>query len=321
MGLGSEPGTFDRTLSISGAVDLDVRSDAGGIIITAGSSASIRVHGVLKPRYGRFDLQMAQANIRALEQNPPIEQVGNRIRIGYVNDPQLLRGVTVRLEIETPRTAQVHAHAISGGIRINGIDGPIETETSSGQTEIADVAEAVKASGRSGGIFIRNSGPVSVRTKSGGIQLFSIHGSVEAVTTSGRTEISDVSDGVHSTTRSGSISIDNATGSVVANNTSGSIDAFQLTGSVHAQTKSGAIRISQISPAPIRALADSGAIEVELADQRGYLIDAQSDSGRVSGPVTDNLERRRESHRLKGQIGVGGPLVDLDTHSSRIVIN
>src|SRR5258707_546274 len=109
----SESGGFDRTLSVSGPVDLDVRSDPGGIVVTTGSAASVRVHATIKPLYGRFDLGLAEANIRALEQNPPIEQTGNRIRIGYVNDAAVLRGISMRLEIETPRTTQVHAHTAS----------------------------------------------------------------------------------------------------------------------------------------------------------------------------------------------------------------
>src|SRR5664279_1085378 len=188
VALASESGTFDRTLSVSGPVDLDVRSDPGGIIITAGSVSSVRVHAVIKPLYGRFDLGLAEANIRALERNPPIEQVGNRIRIGYVQDPASLRGITMRLEIETPRATQAHAHTQSGGIRIDGINGPAETETLSGRTEISNVVTEAKAAGHSGAIVIRSAGNVSVRNQSGGIQLLGIHGTVETETTSGRTE-------------------------------------------------------------------------------------------------------------------------------------
>jgi hypothetical protein len=321
IALASESGTFDRKLTVSGPVDLDVRSDPGGIVVTAGSAASVRVHAVIKPLYGAIDLGLAEANIRALEQNPPIVQVGNRIRIGYVSDPALLRGITMRLEIETPRTSKAHAHTESGGIRIDDIDGPVESETSSGRTEINNVATEVNAAGHSGAIVIRGTGGrVFVRNHSGGIQVLGIHGAVDAETTSGRTEISDVLGGVQSKTHSGSISIDNAKGSVVASNTSGRIDALQLAGPVHAETTSGAIRISQTSPAPIRARADSGAIKVELSSRGGYTIDAQSDSGRVSGPVTDKLDHGTERHRLQVQVGGGGPLVDLDTHSSRIEI-
>src|SRR5947209_484945 len=81
----SEPATFDRTLPVSGPVFLEARSDPGGIRITSGTSTSIRVHAIIRPLYGRFDLGIAEANVRALQQNPPIEQTGNRIRIGYAN--------------------------------------------------------------------------------------------------------------------------------------------------------------------------------------------------------------------------------------------
>jgi hypothetical protein len=266
--LASEAGAFDRTLSVSGVVDLDIKSDPGGIIVKTGSSASVRVHAVIKPLLGPLDIGISEANIRALEQNPPIEQVGNRIRIGYVKDPAVLSGLTMRLEIETPRATQVHAHTSSGRIRIDGIDGPAVTETSSGRTEIINIAGNVNAA-----------------------------------------------------THSGSIRIANAKGTVVAHNSSGSIDALQLAGSVHAETSSGAIRISQVIPAPIRARAHSGAIKVDLADSAGYRIDAQSHSGRVSGPAGNGPEYLANDHRLKEQIGVGGPLVDLDTHSSKIEID
>jgi len=53
----------------------------------------------LRPRYGVIDLARAEEHIRALEKNPPIEQIGNDIRIGYPNDPGLLDGVSMHLDI------------------------------------------------------------------------------------------------------------------------------------------------------------------------------------------------------------------------------
>lgn len=318
----SEPGTLDRTLPVTGPVALDVRSDPGGVYITAGSSATVVVHALIKPLFGRFDLDLAEANIRALERNPPIEQVGNQIRIGYVKDPALLRGVTIRFEIQTPRETEVHAYTQSGGISIGGISGPVATVTSSGRTEIGNVEGEIKATSGSGAILIRDVGSqVSARSGSGGVRLSGIRGSIDAETRSGRTEISDVSGGIRARTHSASIRIDRAEGDIEAQNTSGSIDAFQASGSVHAETTSGAIRISQMSPAPIRALTGSGAIKVELAIRGGYLLDAQSNSGTVSGRATAGLPRTDGAHRLKGQVGFGGPLVDLDTQSSKIQID
>lgn len=318
----SEPGSFDLTLPVSGPVTLDVRSDPGGVYITTGSSPNVVVHATIKPLYGRLDLDIAEANIRALEKDPPIQQVGNQIRIGYVKDPALLRAVTIRFEITTPRATQVHAQTESGGISIDGIAGPAETLTASGRTEITRVAGDLKVTGRSGTVMVRDAGgSVSVRNGSGGLQLYRIRGSVDAETTSGRTEISDVSGDIRATTNSASIRIDKANGAVEARNTSGSIEALQSSGPVHAETTSGAIRISQVDPAPIRALTKSGAIKVELASGGGYLVDAQSNSGKVSARSMTALARSKDGHSLKGQVGTGGPLVDLDTHSSKIEIN
>jgi hypothetical protein len=41
-------GSFDRSVTVSGPVDLDVKTDSGGIAVTPGSSGSLRVHAILK---------------------------------------------------------------------------------------------------------------------------------------------------------------------------------------------------------------------------------------------------------------------------------
>ena len=82
ISLASESRTVDRSLPVTGEVDLDVVSNPGGVTITAGSAASVQVHAVMKPLLGALDFGFADGNIRALEQHPPIEQLGKRIRIG-----------------------------------------------------------------------------------------------------------------------------------------------------------------------------------------------------------------------------------------------
>ena len=320
--LASESATFDRTLSVSGRVHLEVTSDLGGIILTTGSATTVRVHAVIKPVYGEGDLGFTAARIRALQQNPPIEQVGDRIRIGYVNDPAALDGVTMRLEIEAPRTTQIRAHTTSGGIRIDGIEGPTIAETSSGRIEISNIATEVRATNHSGAIVVRNAGErLSARNESGGIDVLGAGGATEIETTSGRIELKNISGEIHSTTRSGSISIYNANGPVVANNKSGSIGIFQLVGPVTAGTESGAIRIAQLHPAPIHAHADTGSIKVQLATQGEYTINARSVSGRIRGTLDTRGAEVANNHRLKLQAAGGGPLVNLETRSSTIEID
>lgn len=168
----SEPGHFDRTVKTSGNVDVDVRSDRGGIIITTGPTAAVRVRAIIKSMYGRVDLNLSEANIRALEKNPPIEQVGNRIRIGHVTDQAILRGVSMRLEIELPVGTNIRAQTVSGGIRIVGVTGSVATETISGRTEINDAGGSITAESRSGAILMTQLAPADIRarTRSGRIE-------------------------------------------------------------------------------------------------------------------------------------------------------
>lgn len=319
---GSEPGTFDRTLAVSGPVNLDVKSGPGGIHITVGTADAVVIHAVIRSVFGRVDLGLADANIRALAQNPPVEQNGNAICIGYVRDESVLKGLSVTYEIETPRATQVHALADAGGIRIDGVQGPVVTENAAGHSEVSGVKGSLKMTARAGGIVARNVGnDVFVRNASGGIQIESAQGNVDAQTSSGRIEISGVSGSTKSTTHSASIRLEDVQGAVMARNDSGSIEAFRLGGTVAAETTSGSIRISQSTPAAIRALSGSGAIRVELANGGGYNLDAQSINGKISGNVTDRLRHSKNQHTVQGMVGSGGPLVDLDTRSSKIEIN
>jgi len=99
-------GVFERTINVSGPVELDVLSEIGGLVLIVGASDRIRVQACLTPQFGPLDLAKATARIKALEANPPIDQTGNRIRIGYPADSQLLTRISMRLTIEVPRTAR-----------------------------------------------------------------------------------------------------------------------------------------------------------------------------------------------------------------------
>jgi len=313
-------GTFDRTLRTSGQVHLDVRSDIGGITLTGGSSEAVRVHAVLKAQYGPIDLARAEAHIRALEQNPPIEQSGESIRIGYPKDPSLLEGVSMHLEIEAPQQSQIQAHTSSGGIRVDGIGGPVQAQSHSGRVELRAIVKDVRAVTHSGVIIIQKvGGPVFAQNDSGGIRVADSH-QVTSQTGSGRIEIANTTGETRAITHSGSIFIHKANGVVFARNNSGSVEAAEIAGAINVQTGSGAIRLSQVKAAPIRARANSGIIRVKLAPGAGYTIAARSDRGRISIPQM-KAQGKIERHQVDGSIGAGGPLVDVGTDSSKIVID
>jgi len=181
-----EQGSFEKTLTVSGPVDLDVVTDSGGITVLPGPAGSVRVHAILKAQHGWFDFNDAEAHIRELERNPPVEQTGNRVRVGYVHGRDLLRGVSMRIEIYTPAATQLRARADSGGIHAEGIHGPVDCHTDSGGIEVRDISAEVRASADSGGIRLgRIGGSVTARVDSGGIDAIDIAGGIDAEADSG----------------------------------------------------------------------------------------------------------------------------------------
>jgi DUF4097 and DUF4098 domain-containing protein YvlB len=316
LAMASGPGKFERTLNVTGPVSLDISSGPGGVSITTGTSRTVVVRAVIRAAFGRADLGLAEANIQALEQNPPVEQNGNSIRVGYVKNDAILRGVSVTYEIQVPQDTQVQASADAGGIHIDGVQGPVELKNDAGLSEVANVKGSVKMTTRAGSIMVRNAGTAtSLRNESGSIQLDGAFGPVDAETKNGRIELSNVSGKVNATTQSASIRLHDISGDVVARNHSGSIESFASGGGVQATTDSGSIRISQTSPAPIHAISSSGAIRVGLAPGKGYNLNLRSEKGKISGT---NFAKVKDQHTVNTQILGGGPIVDVETRSSKI---
>ena len=76
-------GRFERTLTVSGPVDLSVRTGSGDVDIRIGTSDRVQVIGRITA--GRR-LENATERIKQIETAPPIQQTGNAIRIGDTND-------------------------------------------------------------------------------------------------------------------------------------------------------------------------------------------------------------------------------------------
>lgn len=257
-------GEFERSLTVSAPVELDLATDSGGIVVTQGPAGVVKIHAILKARNSTGD---AEQRIRRIERNPPIELIGNRIRIGVPTHSALLKGISMRLEIEAPAASRLWAQADSGGVRVEGINGPVDCKTDSGGIEVSRIGAEVRATADSGGIRIRE-----------------------------------------------------VQGSVYARADSGGVEAVGVAGPIDVATDSGGIRIQQTQAAVIRAHADSGGADVRLSPGQGYNLALKTDSGRISTPGLDggaNVSRNQARGKIRG----GGPLVDVNVDSGKIVVN
>jgi Putative adhesin len=258
-------GSFDKSVTVSGPVELDVKTDSGGITVVRGGAGTVRVHAILKAQHNWFGSGDVAGRIRELERNPPVEKSGNQVRIGYVRDRDLLKGVSMRLEIETPADTQVRARADSGGIRVDGVQGPVDVHTDSGGIEVHNIASDVRAAADSGGIHISNiNGAVTAHVDSGGIEASEVAGNIDAKADSGSIRLSQTKAApIHVRSDSGGVSVKLAPG---------------LGYDAQLETSSGHIRVPEMTA--------NGSFSSHRVDGKihggGPLIDIHVDSGGIT---------------------------------------
>ncbi len=265
LAVSAQEGQFDRTLKVNGPVDLTLATDSGGIVVVAGPAGTVTVHAKLKAQQNWFTGGDLSAKVRRLEQHPPIDQSGNTIRIGMVSDPELLKGVSMRLEITAPADTKLRARADSGGIRVDGLKGPVDCHTDSGGVEIRNAAAEVRASADSGGIRIRNvRGPVYAKSDSGGIEALEVAGSIDAQVDSGGLRLSQT-----------------APGAIRARADSGGADirlAPKAGYDVKARSGSGRVSVSDVA---VRGTLERNRVDGKVRGG-GPLVDVQVESGHVT---------------------------------------
>jgi hypothetical protein len=201
-------GSFERNLKVAGPVDLDLTTDAGGISVVPGPTGSVRIRGILRASGNWLNRGDVESRIRELESRPPIEQSGNTIRVA-VHDRSLLKGISMRLEVETSPDSHLRARSDSGGVEVRGIKGPIDCRTDSGGIRASEIGGEIRAAADSGGIHIRRAnGPAYAQGDSGGIDALEIAGGVNASVDSGGVRISQtVAAPIKARTDSGGIDI------------------------------------------------------------------------------------------------------------------
>src|SRR5258708_9898776 len=135
-------GTFERTLHVNGTVNLQIETGSGSIDVTNGNPNEVRITGHIRSSdwFGS-----AEDRVKRIESNPPIQQSGNDIRIGHIDDPELRRNISISYEVLVPASTQLHSSTGSGSQEISGIAGPLEASTGSGSLKITSIGSSVRA--------------------------------------------------------------------------------------------------------------------------------------------------------------------------------
>lgn len=168
----SADGSFQKTLNVSGPVDLEVSTGSGAIVIRSGGAGRVEVRGTIYVRDGFLSLRDADRVARDVEAAPPIEQTGDRIRIGRMENTTYRDRVSISYEIIVPANTVVRSRTGSGSQEIAGVEGPVDASTGSGRIRIANVRTNASASTGSGSIVAEAiTGGLRARTGSGSISV------------------------------------------------------------------------------------------------------------------------------------------------------
>ena len=282
----SYQGQFEKTLQVSGPVDLEVLTRSGDVTVRAGSGGSVFIRGKIHVGDHWLFGGGRDTDVHQIEQNPPIRQDGNRIHIEYVD----MRNISIDYEISVPADTTIRSHSGSGDQIIEGTHGNVDTQTGSGDVKLAKLT-----------------GEIHLQTGSGNIRAREIAGPVRGGTGSGDVEIEEAAAG----------DIDLHTGS-------GNITARGVQGGFRGETGSGDVTAEGTQSGSWEIHTGSGNVHVRLPANAAFDADISTSSGSVdvAEPIEMTVQGRvGDSHKqIHGKVHGGGPLLRVRTGSGDIHI-
>jgi DUF4097 and DUF4098 domain-containing protein YvlB len=280
---------FDRTLNVSGPVDLDVATGSGRIEVRQGTAGRVQIHGVIRvgTDWWRRSEREAEDLVRQLESDPPIEQTGNMIRIGRMRSRDF-DNVSISYQIDVPAQTALRSQSGSGSLNVTGLQGTVVTSTGSGSITLTD-----------------------------------LRGNVRANTGSGTIRADGIAGGFNATTGSGGVTLSqNASGDVDISTGSGTVRASGIRGGLRIHTGSGGITAEGEQAGRWDLEASSGSITIRLPENAGFDLNAHSGSGGVHVDHPFTLQGRIDKRRndVSGRVRGGGHVLDVRTGSGSIRI-
>jgi DUF4097 and DUF4098 domain-containing protein YvlB len=295
-------GSFQRTLQVTGPVNLDLTTGSGSVNVRTGSSSEVQVTGRIKVT--NWFGGNADERVKRIEANPPIQQSGNDIRIGHIDDTELLHNISISYDLVVPPDTQLRSHTGSGSQSVEGLRKQVEIESGSGSLKISDIGDTVRA-----------------ETGSGGIEIDRVKGNVRTKAGSGSMRATHIAGGFEGHTGSGHITLEQtASGSVRVGTGSGGMELRGVHGSLEAEAGSGTITAEGNPTGSWTVHSGSGNIHLKLAADAGFDLDAHTSSGSisVSQPVTVQGSMGRKE--LRGRVHGGGVPLEVETGSGNIEI-
>ncbi len=275
---------FQKTLTASGPVALNVCSNSGLIHITGVDGSKIQISA--KVHKSNWHAVGNTTEMKQVAANPPVHQTGNAVQVGdnTTCGANLLHDIDIDYEISIPKNSTVVAKSGLGNIRVESVSGFVHVATGSGDV----VANGVGSGSR-------------LATGSGTLDIQAAHGMLQAETSSGNVSIRD----------------SDVTEARLATN-SGSITAINLKGGVRASTLSGNLFMGGLPTSAWQMRTNNGAIHFQAEANAKFSLDAETGNGTIESSLPSPLSGHVINGALRGPVGGGGPEVKMYTSNGNI---
>jgi Putative adhesin len=300
-GVPAADASFDKTLTASGPVHLELATASGDVEIKAGPDGKVHVHGEIWSSWSLFG--DSRKRMEDLVANPPVEQSGDTIRVG--KDGLRTKNLKISYVVEVPHDTQVTATVASGTLFVGGVRGPVKAETASGAVRVERIDRDTQVSSASGDVVASDIGDfLHASSSSGSVTLSNVKGEVRASSTSG------------------DVRVNKPDGRVDANTASGTIEVYGATSDTKAHTVSGHV-IVQGNPGKTgywELHSVSGGMDLTVPRAAAFYFSADSKSGSVSTDIPIVVEEQGK-HSLRAHIGDGGGRVEARSVSGEIRVH
>jgi DUF4097 and DUF4098 domain-containing protein YvlB len=294
----SVSGSFDRTLSVTAPIRLELANASGDVSITGSADGKVHIHGDV--RSSGFGFDSSEKRLNEVVNNPPIEQRGDTVRIG--KELSRVRNVSISYVIEVPRDTEVDTTVASGSQTIRDVRGPVKAHAASGSIRAEHIDRQTQ-----------------LTTISGSIQADKIGADIRASSASGSVAVSNVAGDVRISALSGTTQITKPGGRVDANTASGTVEVQGAKRDVKAHAASGRVDVqgdpSESSYWDLKTV--SGVVQVGVPSNANFHFSADAVSGQIKTDIPIVIEEQGK-HSLRARVGNGGGRVEVHTVSGEI---
>ena len=198
----------------------------------------------------------------------------------------------------------------------------LQIDNRNGRVTVQDLMGSQRIVNRFGPVEVRGIiGSLDLENRNGTVQVFGVEGNTTVSNALGSIKIESIGGDLKVAGRNNSIEIEKVQGSVNAETSFGNVAVRDAKGTIAVKNRNGDVRVTFTDPPQndISISAQLGNITFELPSTASFRIDGQTAFGSIESEFKGaGITSTSGERSLNGQVGQGGPHLNIDTRNGDI---